>query len=74
MARSKKLLVTPHGNIIQRLKDNSVLKEVIYANITFIRFELYPVAEYLSAIHEAKQCGVDRTKWLYFLRPLTQNK
>jgi hypothetical protein len=50
-------------DIVQRLIDNGILKRLVYANSTFVRFDLDPLAEWLSALYKAKKAGSQQDKW-----------
>ncbi|MBS1663419.1 MAG: hypothetical protein JST68_20420 [Bacteroidetes bacterium] len=50
--------------VVDRLVANGILQKPVYANTVFVRFDLDPLAECLSAIVKARSSGKDGMKWV----------
>src|SRR5688572_20249458 len=60
---TKENLINDKQNALNCLISNGIVDIYSYANNTFVRFSLDPLAEYLSAMYSAKLCGTDNEKW-----------
>jgi hypothetical protein len=49
--------------LIDRLTANGVIQERAVANLRILRFQLDPVAEYLTAIANCRELGTNKTAW-----------
>jgi len=56
-------LISDSKDPVRRLIDNGILFRREYAGVTFIRFAMDPLSEYLAAMYWARLCGPDEKAW-----------